>query len=158
MAASHIAKITRMAAPAAILILLPTVAMAEVCDKAGGPVNLLDYLPPLNQWVLSNPDGDQIRQFFTPASLITGAILIWLLVSSGTRATITAICWFLCLAIYHAVTYVSIDLADPFYQAAIREGCVENSPRHIFSNLGFAVIGGLLTWQRLRRQARTGRP
>lgn len=150
MAASRFAKTLRMAAPAAILILLPGAAMAGVCDKVG--VNFADYLPALDRLLASQPDGDQFRKFFTPESFITGAILIWLIASNGTRATITAIAWFLCLAIYQAVAYFSIDLADPFYQAAIKEGCVENSPRHILSNLGFATIGALLTWQRLRRQ------
>lgn len=142
-----------MAAPAAILILLPGVAMAEVCDKAG--LNFADYLPVLDRWISSTPDADQVRKFFTPEAWITGAILIWLVAGTGTRSTITAIAWFLCLAIYHAFAYLSIDLADPYYQAAIQEGCVENSPRHILSNLGFAVIGGLLTWQRIRRQNTT---
>ena len=66
-----------------------------------------------------------------------------------------AIAWFLCLAIYHAFAYVSIDLADPYYQAAIREGCVEDSPRYILSNLGFATIAILLTLQRIRRRSST---
>jgi hypothetical protein len=141
-----------MAAPAAILILLPGIAMAEVCDKGGDAVNFLDYVPALNQWVLSNPDGDQIRQFFTPAAWITGAILLWLLVSDSIRPTLVAACWFGCLALLAGFAYISIDLADPYYQAAIKEGCVENSPRHILSNLGFALIAVLLTWQRLRRR------
>ena len=139
-----------MAAPAAILILLPGMALAEVCDK--GSLNFADHLPALGNFLRGQPDGDQFRKFFTPESFITGAILIWLIASKGTRATITAIAWFLCLAIYHAFAYLSIDLADPFYQAAIREGCVENSPRHVLSNLGFATIAGFLTWQRIRRQ------
>jgi len=143
-----------MAAPAAILILLPGIALAEVCDK--GSLNLADHLPMLDSLLRGQADGDQFRKFFAPESLITAAILIWLVASNGTRATITAICWFVCLAIYHAFAYLSIDLGDPYYQAAISEGCVENSPRHILSNLGFAVIAGLLTWQRLRRQ-KTGR-
>jgi len=139
-----------MAAPAAILILLPSIALAEVCDK--GSLNFADHLPALDALLKGQADGAQFRKFFTPESFITAAILIWLVASNGTRATIAAICWFLCLAVYHAFAYLSIDLADPYYQAAITEGCVENSPRHILSNLGFAVIAGLLTWQRLRRQ------
>ncbi|MBX9457471.1 MAG: hypothetical protein KL863_16475 [Rhizobium sp.] len=139
-----------MAAPAAIFILLPGLAMAEVCDK--GSLNLAEHLPILDQFLASTGDGAQLRKFFTPEALVTGAILIWLLTSSGTRATMTAIAWFVCLAIYHAVTYLSIDLADPYFQAAIKEGCVENSPRQILSNLGFAVIAALLTWQRIRRR------
>lgn len=150
MKTSGLERTLRMAAPAAILILLPSVAMAEVCDKVG--MNFADYLPALDRWIMSMPDGQQIRKFFTPESWITGAILIWLIAGTGTRSTITAIAWFLCLAVYHAFAYLSIDLADPFYQAAIKEGCIENSPRHILSNLGFAVIAGLLTWQRIRRQ------
>ena len=150
MKTARLAKILRMAAPAAILILLPGLAVAEVCDK--GSLNLADHLPALDSLLKGQADGDQFRKFFTPESFITGAILIWLVLSNGTRATITAAAWFLCLAIYHAFGYLSIDLADPYYQAAIKEGCVENSPRHILSNLGFAVIAGLLTWQRLRRQ------
>ena len=150
MTAAHLAKIFAMAAPAAILILLPGVAMAEVCDKAS--LNLADHLPVLDSLLKGQGDGDQFRKFFTPTSLITGAILIWLLASNGTRATLTALVWFLCLALYHAFAYFSIDLADPYYQAAIAEGCVENSPRNIISNIGFAAIAGLLTWQRLRRQ------
>jgi hypothetical protein len=147
---SRLARTLRMAAPAAILILLPGIAMAEVCDKTA--MNFVNYLPALDRWIMSMPDGAQIRKFFTPEALITGAILVWLIASNGTRSTITAIAWFLCLAIYHAFAYLSIDLADPYYQAAIAEGCVENSPRHILSNLGFAAIAGFLTWQRLRRQ------
>jgi hypothetical protein len=139
-----------MAAPAAILILLPGIALAGACSQ--GSLNLADHLPALDSLLKGQADGEQFRKFFTPESLVTGAILIWLILSSGTRSTMTAIAWFLCLALYHAFAYVSIDLADPYYQAAIREGCVENSPRHILSNLGFAVIAGLLTWQRLRRQ------
>jgi hypothetical protein len=152
MTAPRLAKALRMAAPAAILILLPSIAMAEVCNKGGETINFLDYVPALNQWVLSNPDGDQIKQFFTPAAWITGALLVWLLLSDSIRPTLVAMCWFGCLALLAAFAYLSIDLADPYYLAAIKEGCVENSPRHILSNLGFAVIGGLLTWQRLRRQ------
>lgn len=139
-----------MAAPAAIFILLPGFAMAEVCDK--GPLNLADHLPVLDRWLAGTGESAQFRKFFTPEALVTGAILIWLLVSSGIRATITAIVWFVCLALYHAFSYLSIDLADPYFQAAIKEGCVENSPRQILSNLGFAVIAALLTWQRIRRQ------
>ena len=150
MMGSRLARTLRMAAPAAILILLPGIAMAEVCDKGG--MNFANYLPAVDRWIMSMPDGEQIRKFFTPEAWITGAILIWLIASNGTRSTITAIAWFLCLAIYHAFAYLSIDLADPFYQTAIKEGCIENSPRHILSNLGFAAIAGFLTWQRLRRQ------
>jgi hypothetical protein len=142
-----------MAAPAAILILLPGMAMAAVCDT--GSLNFADHLPALDNFLKGQPDGDQFRKFFTPESFITAAILIWLIFSDSTRPTLTALAWFLCLAIYNAFGYLSIDLADPYYQAAIKDGCVENSPRHILSNLGFAVIAGLLTWQRIRRQ-RTG--
>lgn len=148
---SRLARTLRMAAPAAILILLPGIAMATtVCDK--GSLNLANHLPMLDGLLKGQPDGDQFRKFFTPEALITGAILIWLIASNSTRSTMTAIAWFLCLAIYQAFAYLSIDLADPYYQAAISEGCVENSPRHILSNLGFAVVAGLLTWQRIRRQ------
>lgn len=140
----------RMAAPAAILILLPSLAMAGVCNT--GSLNLADHLPMLDSLLKEQPDGEQFRKFFTPESLITGAILIWLVAGNSTRSTMSAIAWFLCLAIYHAFAYLSIDLANPYYQAAITEGCVENSPRHILSNLGFAVVAGLLTWQRMRRQ------
>lgn len=149
MMSSRLARTLRMAAPAAILILLPGMALAEVCDK--GSLNLADHLPVLDNLLKGQADGTQFRKFFTPESLVTAAILIWLVASNGTRATITATCWFLCLAVYHAFAYLSIDLADPYYQAAITEGCVENSPRHILSNFGFAVIAGMLTWQRIRR-------
>lgn len=150
MSGSLLWKICRMAAPAAIFALLPSFALAEVCDK--GSLNLASHVTILDQWLRSMPDGEQYRKFFTPEAWVTAAILIWLIFSNGTRPTITAIAWFLCLAVYQTVAYLSIDLADPYYQAAIREGCVENSPRHILSNLGFAVIAGLLTWQRLRRR------
>lgn len=150
MSAWALARTFRMAALAAILALLPGIALAAVCDSSG--LNFADHLPMLDSWLAAMPDGDQFRKFFTPESVITGAILIWLIASNSTLPTMTAIAWFLCLAVYSAFAYFSIDLADPYYQAAIQEGCVENSPRHIFSNLGFAVIGGLLTWQRLRRQ------
>lgn len=138
-----------MAAPAAILILLPGIALAEVCDK--GSLNLADHFPMLDTLLKGQSDGGQFRKFFTPESLITGALLIWLIASNSTRSTITAIAWFLCVAIYHAVAWFSIDLANPYYQAAIAEGCVEPTPRHVLSNLGFAAIAGLLTWQRMRR-------
>jgi hypothetical protein len=150
MSASRLSTALRMAAPAAILILLPGVALAEVCDKAS--LNLANHLPFLDNLLKGQADGDQFRKFFTPESLITGAILIWLIASNSTRSTITAMAWFLCLSIYHALAWFSIDLADPYYQAAITEGCVEPTPRHILSNLGFALIAGLLTWQRIRRQ------
>ena len=150
MAACLIVNLLRMAAPAAILVLLPSLAMAGVCDT--NSLNLADHLPMLDSLLKEQPDGEQFRKFFTPESFITGAILIWLIASNGTRSTMAAIAWFLCLAIYHAFAYLSIDLADPYYQAAIVAGCIENSPRHILSNLGFAVVAGLLTWQRLRRQ------
>ncbi|UVC09552.1 hypothetical protein IHQ71_02685 [Rhizobium sp. TH2] len=139
-----------MAAPAAILILLPGLAMAAVCDT--GSLNLANHLPVLDSLLKGQPDGDQFRKFFTLDSLITGAILVWLIAGNSTRSTMTAIAWFLCLAIYHAFAYLSIDLANPYYQTAISEGCVENSPRYILSNLGFAAVAGLLTWQRIRRQ------
>jgi hypothetical protein len=150
MLASRLLQILSMAAPAAILIFLPGIAVAGVCDQDS--LNFADHLPFLDNILKGQADGDQFRKFFTPESFITGAILIWLVASNGTRATITAMVWFLCLAIYSAFAYLSIDLADPYYQAAITEGCVENSPRHILSNLGFATIAALLTWQRLRRQ------
>ena len=148
-----LARTLGMAAPAAIFILLPGLALAEVCDRDA--LNLADHVATLDQWLRSLPDGDQYRKFFTPEAWITGAILLWLIVGNGTRSTIAAIAWFLCLAIYHAFAYVSIDLADPYYQAAIREGCVEDSPRYILSNLGFATIAILLTLQRIRRRSST---
>jgi len=138
-----------MAAPAAILVFLPGFAMAGVCDT--GSLNLADHLPMLDSLLKGQPDGEQFRKFFTPESLITGALLVWLIASNGTRSTMTAIAWFLSLSAYHAFAYFSIDLASPYYQAAIAEGCVEHSPRHILSNLGFAAVAGLLTWQRIRR-------
>jgi hypothetical protein len=150
MAGSFIKTSLRMAAPAAILMFLPGMAMAGVCDT--GSFNLANHLPVLDNLLKGQADGDQFRKFFTPESLITGAALVWLIASNGTRATVAAIAWFACLAIYHAFAYLSINLADPYYQAAIMEGCVENSPRHILSNLGFAAVAGLLTWQRIRRQ------
>lgn len=150
MAGKLLRTILRMAAPAAILVLLPSLAMAGVCDA--GSLNLADHLPVLDSLLKGQADGDQFRKFFTLDTLITGAILVWLIAGNSTRSTMTAIAWFLCLAIYHAFAYLSIDLADPYYQTAISEGCVENSPRYILSNLGFAVVAGLLTWQRIRRQ------
>lgn len=152
MTATRPAKIMRMAAPAAIFVLLPGVALAEVCDKNTPPLNLLDYLPALNTWVLSNPDGEQIKMFFTPGSLITGAILVWLLFSSSIRPALVAVCWFALKALVAAVGYFTLDLSSAVVQASIAEGCIEGTPRHILSNLGFAVIAGLLTWQRLRQQ------
>lgn len=145
----------RMAAPAAILVLLPGMAMAaSICEDLyyTSSLNLADHLPVLDNLLKGQADGDQFRKFFTPESLITAALLIWLIASNGTRSTITAIAWFLCLAIYHALAYFSIDFNAPHYQEAITLGCIENSPRHILSNLGFAVVAGLLTWQRIRRQ------
>ena len=124
-----------------------------VCDDlyhAG--FNLADHIPMLDSLLKGQPDGDQFRKFFTPESLITGAILIWLIASNGTRSTIAAMAWFLCLAIYHTFAYLSVDPTTDFYKEAIALGCYEYSPRHILSNLGFAVIAGLLTWQRIRRQ------
>jgi hypothetical protein len=151
MTAKTTLKMLGMAASAAIFTIMPSVAMAAVCSKGG--LNFADYLPMLDRWIAAQgSEAEQIRQFFTPEACITGAILIWLVLTSSTRSTITAIAWFLCLAIYHAVGYLSIDLADPYYQAAIAEGCVENSPRKILSNFGFAVIAALLTYQRMRRQ------
>jgi len=155
MADSPVGNLLRMAAPAAILVLLPSLAMAGVCEDLyynTASFNIADHLPMLDSLLKGQADGDQFRKFFTPESLITGAILIWLIASNGTRSTITAIAWFLCLAIYHAFAYFSIDLAAPHYQEAIRLGCIEHSPRHILSNLGFAAVAGLLTWQRIRRQ------
>mgnify|MGYP006144689193 CR=1 FL=1 len=38
-----------------------------------------------------------------------------------------------------------VRAANAFFQAAIKEGCVENSPRQVLSTLGFAVIAALLT-------------
>ena len=155
MAGSLIGKLFRMAAPAAILILLPSLAVAaSVCDDLDytSALNLADHLPMLDSLLKGQADGDQFRKFFTPEALVTGAILIWLIASNGTRSTITAIAWFLCLAIYHAFAYFSVDPAAPLYKEAITLGCFEYSPRHILSNLGFAVVAGLLTWQRIRRQ------
>ena len=155
MMASTFAKALRMAAPAAILILFPGMAMAATaCNALGNSgFNLADQLPFLDSLLKDQPDGDQFRKFFTAESFVTAAILIWLIASNGTRATIAAICWFLCLAIYHAITYFSIDPNAPLYKDAIALGCLEYSQRHILSNFGFAVIAGLLTWQRIRRQA-----
>jgi hypothetical protein len=150
MAVSRIKTLLRMAAPAAILVLSPGLAMAAVCDT--GSLNLADHLPMLDSLLKGQPDGDQFRKFFTLDSLITGAILVWLIAGNSTRSTMTAIAWFLCLAIYHAFSYFSIDLTNPHYQNAISEGCVENTPRYILTNLGFAAAAGLLTWQRIRRQ------
>jgi len=144
----------RMAAPAAILILLPGLAMARTgcADLYYTGFNFADHVPMLDNLLKGQADGDQFRKFFTPESLITGAILIWLIASNGTRSTITAIAWFLCLAIYHALAYFSVDPTTDIFKEAIELGCIEHSPRHILSNLGFAVVAGLLTWQRLRRQ------
>lgn len=154
MTGSRLAKALRMAAPAAILILLPSIAMARtVCDDLYYTgFNFADHLPVLDSLLKGQADGDQFRKFFTPESLITGVILIWLIASNGTRSTITAMAWFFCLSIYHALTYFSVDPISPFYKEAIELGCFEYSPRHILSNLGFATIGALLTWQRIRRQ------
>lgn len=150
MAASRFAKTLRMAAPAAILILLPSVAAAEVCGKGG--TFLTDMFPALGQWIETSPEKAQLQQILTPSTWITAAILIWLIASNTTRSTITAAAWFACLALYHAFLYFSIDLASPYYQAAIKEGCVENSPYRIFTNLAFAAVAVVLTWQRMKRQ------
>jgi len=138
-----------MAAPAAILILLPSVAMAagNECVKSMAALSL-----PLYQWIEAQPYGDQLHHLFIPSTWVTAAILIWLIAGNSTRSTVAAAIWFACLAAYHALVYLRIDPADPFYQEMIRGGCIENSPRHILSNLGFAMIAGLLTWQRIRRQ------
>jgi hypothetical protein len=155
MRGSRIKTFLRMAAPAAILVFLPGMAMAaSACDDLyyTNSLNLADHLPVLDNLLKGQADGDQFRKFFTPESLVTGAILVWLIASNGTRSTFTAIAWFACLAVYHAFAYFSIDPAAPLYKEAIALGCVENSPRHILSNLGFAVVAGLLTWQRIRRQ------
>lgn len=144
-----------MAAPAAILVLLPSIALAAATacqDLKDTGFNLADHVPALDTLLKGQADGDQFRKFFSAESLITGAILIWLIASNGTRSTITAIAWFLCLAIYHAFVYFSIDPTSSIYEEAIALGCFEYSPRHILSNLGFAVVAALLTWQRIRRQ------
>jgi hypothetical protein len=150
MSASRLAKTIRMAAPAAILVLLPGMAMAGVCDNA--TFNIANHIPALDSFLKGHAEGDQYRKFFTPESLITVGVLLWLIFSSSTRATKAAIAWFLALAAYSAYLWFSIDLTQPYYQAAIADGCVEPTPRHILSNLGFAVLAGLLTWQRIRRQ------
>lgn len=139
-----------MAASAAIFVLLPGMALAEVCDK--GSIDFASHVPVLDQWLRSMPVGGLYREFFTPIVGITAAILFWLIISSGTRPTIAAIVWFLLLALLNAAGYLLIDLGNPYYQAAIAEGCVVNSPRLIFINLGFAFIAALLAWQRIRRQ------
>ena len=149
MAAGFIKSSLRMAAPAAILLLVPGIAAAEVCDKAG--MTIAGIFPTLDHWIEASPEREQFRQILVPSTWITVGILIWLIASNTAKSTLVAAAWFACLAIYHAVLYFSIDLASPYFQAAIKEGCVANSPYRIFTNMAFAAAALMLTWQRIRR-------
>jgi hypothetical protein len=150
MPVARFATVLKMAAPAAIFVLLPGLALAAACD--GPSLNLADHVPALDLYLRGQADGEQFRKFFTPDSLITAMLLVWLIFSSGTRATLAAVAWFLALAAYSAYAYFTLDFGDSAIKAQIAAGCLEGTPRHILSNLGFAAIAGLLTWQRLRRQ------
>ena len=56
-----LARTLGMAAPAAIFILLPGLALAEVCDR--GALNLADHVATLDQWLRSLPDGDLVGTY-----------------------------------------------------------------------------------------------
>jgi hypothetical protein len=153
MQGSRIKTLVRMAAPAAILVLLPGMAMAEVCDKGGdGPFLLSDYVPVLKQLIESSPHKAQLEQAFTPASLVTAALLVWLLASNSVRPAIVALCWFGLTALLFTYGYFSIDMNDPFYKAAVSEGCMDPSPRRAYMAWLFTAMAIWLTWQRMRRQ------
>ena len=145
-----------MAAPAAILISLPGMAMAQAASSCGAIFMQTTFLgrnfPAIEHWLQASPDSEQWRTLLQPDSLVTGAILIWLIASSGTRATMAAIGWFLFLALYHAYVYLTADVTGELHMQAVALGCIEHSPRRVLTNLGFAAIAGILMWQRIRRQ------
>lgn len=154
MAADFIKTSLRMAAPAAILVLLPGIAAAanSACNDMYRQITFVGRLfPGIEEWIAADPDRAQLRSLMQPDTWITGALLIWLIFSNTTASTIAAAAWFACLAIYYTFVYFSTD-ANPALQEAIAMGCLDVSPYRIFTNLAFAAVALLLTWQRMRRQ------
>jgi hypothetical protein len=145
-------KILRMAASAAILILAPGTALAEVCDKGEIDFGVLEQFPALQEWINTSPYQAQMREILVPGNWITAALLIWLLVSNSVRPAVITLCWFGFMALVLTSGYLSIDLSDQFYQAAISEGCVDPSPRRALMVWLFVAMAGWLTWQRMKRQ------
>ena len=139
----------RMAALAAILILTPGIAVAEVCDKGD---LLPEILPEFAQWVEASPLRKQLEFLLLPGNWITAALMIWIVSSGRPQSTIAGAAWFALLSALSAFGYFSIDLNEPYYQAAMREGCVENSPYRMLVNLAFSGAAVLLTLQRIQRQ------
>lgn len=151
---SHINRLG-MAALAAILILMPGLALAEVCDKAR---LVAEIAPGLADWIAASPFKQQLELLLSPANWITAALVIWILASSGAPPTIVGAGWFALLACRHGVNYLLIDINDPYTKAAIAEGCVENSPYRALVNLAFMAGAVLLSIQRIRQQGKTSRP
>jgi hypothetical protein len=141
-------KIHRMAALAAILILLPGSAFAEVCDK--GDIGAM-FLP-LSRWLASLPLDPRLQPLLLPANWVTAGLMAWIILGSSAKATMAAAVWFALRAGFAAVAYFSIDLGDLYDQAAIAEGCMQNSPYGMLVNLAFAAGALLLTLQRFHRQ------
>lgn len=150
---SHINRLG-MAALAAVLILMPGMALAEVCDKAS---LVAEISPRLADWIAASPLKQQLELLLSPANWITAALMIWILASSGARSTIVGAGWFALLACSHGVSYLLIDINDPYTKAAIAEGCVENSPYRALVNLAFMAGAVLLSIQRIRQREKTSR-
>jgi hypothetical protein len=143
--------IPKMAALAAIFLMVPGMAHAAACQDVGW--SLAHTFPTLGQWVDASPAREQLQPILEPATWITGAILIWLLAGNSTRSTIVAACWFVLLAILAGVRYLEVDWSSPVTQRDIAEGCIDASPHRILVNLAFAAIAVVLTVQRLRKRS-----
>lgn len=153
MAGKFIKTSLRMAAPAAILILLPSVAMAEVCDKGGFIQDTLSSVfPGLTQWVESSPQRAQLEKLFQPETWVIGTLLIWLLASNRALPAVIAACFFAVTTIVAGASYLMIDMGAPYYKAALAEGCLDPTPRPVYMGLLFTVMAVWLTMQRLKRR------
>lgn len=142
----------RMAATAAILLLLPSVAMAEVCDKGGVIQDTLSSLfPGLDQWVEASPQRAQLEKLFQPETWVIGALLIWLLASNRVLPAVIAACFFAVTTIVAGTNYLMIDMSEPYYKAALAEGCLDPTPRPVYMGLLFTAMAVWLTMQRLKR-------
>jgi hypothetical protein len=146
-----------MAALAAILILFPGYAFAEVCDKGDFRGDFwgdfwANTYPPLRDWISASPLKAQLEFALSPSNWVTALVVIWMISSSGPRATIIGACWFAALGCFHALGYFLVDLGDPSYRAALSEGCVVNSPYRTIVNFAFSAAAVFLTVQRIDRR------
>jgi hypothetical protein len=140
-----IISISKMAAFAAIFVCLPELAFAEVCDKGD---LFSEVFPSLGIWKEASPYKAVLQELLLPGNWIIVGLVLWSLLRKALLPA-KILVGYLALALLLSIfEYSLIDMSEPYYQGAVLEGCVLNSPMMLNRPLVMLILAlFFLRWQ-----------